>query len=638
MSQYSEPDSGRSRSRRSSSRDHASTGSEPRRRRSGSSGGSGSSGTRRRRTRRSKARRVRRILLRVGLGVLAAIVFAGAWVGIRGYLAKGELEAAVPLASRIQNEVIDGDKQGAAASLDTLKLHTRAAAQLTSDPIWRAAEVIPWAGANLTVVRELADIVNEVTVDGIAPVINLAGQLNLSDFKPADNSIAVQPLVDLAPQLAEASTALIHAQTRVTQLDRSGAISLVSGAADQLETVVDKAADAVTTVERATALLPEILGANGARNYLLLIQNPAELRAGGGVPGAMAVLHTDNGRIDLTTQASTRDFSKFEQAVLELPADTRSLYGDITGEYIQNVTLTPQFAISAPLAREMWKRQFGTEVDGVIAVDPVTLSYLLQASGPVTLPDGEKLSSDNAVQVLLSDVYARFPEPADQDLFFASAASAVFSQVLGGDIDPKKMIESLAQAGDEGRVRMWLADAASQDRLEETTLAGLLPMSDSHNQKFGVYFNDATGAKMDFYLDRAITVEQAVCRNDGLMTAVVAVTLTNTAPADAATSLPPYVTANGLFGVPPGNIRTITNVYGPQDAINQGATGDREIGVLTTMDSGFPVSAVELELAPGESATVRYTMLLNASPNARLSVRTTPGINLIETEEGSRTC
>lgn len=592
----------------------------------------------RRRSRRSKARRVKRIALRVGLGILAVVVFAAAWVGIRGYLAKEELEAAVPLASRIQNQVIDGDKQGAAATLDTLKARSGAAAQLTSDPIWRAAEFVPWAGSNLTVVRELADIVNEVTLDGITPVIELAGQLNLSDFKPVDNSIAIQPLVDLAPQLAEASNALANAQSRVRDLERSDTIGPVSAAADQLETVVDKAVNAVTSVERATALLPEILGANGPRNYLLLIQNPAELRAGGGIPGAMAVIHTDNGRIDLAAQGSSSDFSHFPSPVLELPLETRGLYGDITGEYIQDVTLTPQFTISAPLAREMWRLQFGTEVDGVIAVDPITLAYLLQASGPVTLPGGEQLTADNAVQVLLSDVYARFPNPDDQDLFFAAAASAVFSQVLGGDIDPKKMIESLARAGGEGRVLVWSADAASQTRLEETTLAGLLPASDRLNQKFGVYFNDATGAKMDYYLDRQITLEHAVCRNDGLITAVVTVTLTNTAPADAATSLPEYVTGGGGFGVTPGHIRTITAVYGPPDAINQGATSDREIGVHTTMDSGYPVSAVDLELAPGDSATVRYTMLLTADPNTTVTLRNTPGIYPIEIEKASHNC
>ena len=151
-----------------------------------------------------------------------------------------------------------------------------------------------------------------------------------------------------------------------------------------------------------------MLGASGPRNYLLLFQNPAELRATGGIPGAVALVHTENGKISLTQQASSADFPHYTPSVLELPLETRGLYGNIVGEYLQDVTMTPYFPLSGQLAREMWKRQFGTEVDGVLSMDPVTLSYLLRATGPIALPTGDTLTSDNAVKLLLSDVYARY--------------------------------------------------------------------------------------------------------------------------------------------------------------------------------------------------------------------------------------
>lgn len=42
----------------------------------------------------------------------------------------------------------------------------------------------------------------------------------------------------------------------------------------------------MSTLDRAVTLLPGTLGADGARNTLLLFQNPAELRAGAASPCA----------------------------------------------------------------------------------------------------------------------------------------------------------------------------------------------------------------------------------------------------------------------------------------------------------------------------------------------------------------
>ena len=74
----------------------------------------------------------------------------------------------------------------------------------------------------------------------------------------------------------------------------------------------------------------------------------------------------------------------------------------------------------------MWLRETGVDVSGVISLDPVSLSYLLEATGPVALPTGDVLTSENAVDLLLNGVYLRYADPRDQDAFFAAAAGSVF--------------------------------------------------------------------------------------------------------------------------------------------------------------------------------------------------------------------
>lgn len=574
-------------------------------------------------------------------GAALLLVVVTAWVGIRGLLAKGELEAALPLASRIQEQILDGDAEGAAASVEALQGHASSARSLTSDVIWRGVEVVPLLGGNLRVVRELTEVVDELATEGVAPLADLSGRFDASDLRPVDGAIDVQPFADAAPLVSAASDAIAQAQARVHGVRRDDVVEVLRDATDELEASVDEVAAALDTLDGALQLIPSMLGSEGPRNYLVVIQNPAEPRSGGGITSAFALINTDKGRAQLVQQASSSTFPPYDTPVLELPLETRSLYGDVVGEYVQNATLTPQFTLSGQLLQEFWARQFGTRVDGVIAVDPIALSYLLRATGPITLATGDELSADTAVPLLLSEVYERYALPEEQDAFFANAAAAVFSTVLNGSADPGRMLEAFAKAGSEGRILMWLDAEADQKVIADTTLAGGLPLSDSDTTRIGLYVNEAGGTKVGYYLKREITVASAVCRNDGLRSVEVDVTLTNTLTAGQV--LPDYVTAGGLY-VPPGNLRLLVAAYAPPGTINQGVelvandSTAEAIGAHQTTDSDYVVSQVTVELAPQESRTVRFKMLLEADSAGDIAIVPTPGVYLPVTRNVSLLC
>jgi hypothetical protein len=589
---------------------------------------SSSRGGSRKRSRRRQNRARRRVLWTV-LSVLALLVFAAVWVGVRGLMAKDALDQAVPAASALAKQISTGDREGADQSYRTLQSNASDAAALTSDPVWRAVEIIPVLGVNLTAVREAAGIVDDVSRNAIARIVGVSATVGVGEFAPVNGAVQLQPLIDAQPGLAAAAVVVDSADRRAQAIDTDATIGLVTKAVTKLQDTLSEATVVVDTVDRAATLLPSMMGASGDRNYLLLFQNPAELRATGGIPGAVAQLTVSGGAISLTQQASSGDFPMAPSPVAELPLETRALYGDITGQYIQDVNLTPQFPISATLAAEMWRQRFGVQVDGVMSVDPVALSYLLRATGPITLQTGDVLTSDNAVKLLLTDVYSRYPDTRAQDAFFAAAASAVFNAVATGAADPSKMLDALTQAGDEHRLLVWSANPGEQAELAETTIAGALPVSDAKTDRIGVYLNDATGSKMGTHLQTKIDTGRKVCRADGLPQSDVQITLTNTAPADAATSLPEYVTAGGAYGVTPGNIKLIVNIYGVPGSANLGLTRDGvEFAHHSTTDSGYPVSAVEVELAPGQSTTLVSSFLSSERNNARIVIQKTPEVNI----------
>lgn len=560
------------------------------------------------------------------LGIALLLLFVIVWIGLRGFLAQQELNDAMPAASRVKTAIASGDVAAAGRAATDLRNHTRTAAALTSDPVWVTIEAVPWVGPNLTAVRTAAAASDTVAAHVVQPLVAADAAVGLRTVAIANGRIDLAPIIAAQPAVARARTAFTAARAHVAAIDTAAIASPVAAGVDRLREVLGRAAPDVDALDNSVRLLPAMLGAGGPRDYLLAAQNPAELRATGGLIGAVALVHADKGAITLGNQSAGTAIGPWPNSVADVPLSTQGLYGPLVGRYLQDANLTPHFPLAASTAARMWTATYGGTIDGVIAVDPVVLSALLTSTGPVTLPSGDRLTSSNAVKLLLSDVYRRFPEPAQQDAFFASAASAVFDRLSSGHVDARKLVSALAAAGASHRLLIWSVHDADQKILGTTTLAGALPASDLSTAGIGVYFDDATGAKMDYYLSSTVAAGSAVCRADGVPSSVVRVTLTNHAPADAATSLPRYVTGGGTYGVPPGSIRTRVAVYGPTGGLLAATQSDdgTDYATVAGVDQARPVSLFTVELAPGQSKTVTVQFLNKQQTATTLSVVTTP--------------
>ena len=74
--------------------------------------------------------------------------------------------------------------------------------------------------------------------------------------------------------------------------------------------------------------------------------------------------------------------------------------------------------------------------------------------------------------------------------------------------------------------------------------SGGLVGADGTSPVIGLYLNDGSAAKIGYYLSTDVAATSTACRPDGSQAVTVKVTLTNTAPANAA-DLPPYLTGGG---------------------------------------------------------------------------------------------
>ena len=559
---------------------------------------------------------------------MALLLFIVLWVTIRALAARDELVATVPAARAVASAALSGNTASMTSSMADLQQHSDAAASLTSDPIWRMAEVLPIVGDNLTAFRQAAAMVDELADTALPPLQELATTVTIDSLSPVDGRYDLASFAAARPLLSKATHALNVATQRASEIDTSDTIEQIGTGIDQLVDTVNLAKTVVGGLDTAAAVIPDMMGEDAPRSYLLMSLNSSELRAGGGTPGSLAVLTADRGSITVSWETVESALGTLDSPVLPLTEAEHTLYGDSLGTSMRNVTQTPEFSRTAELAAALWKQHSGVAVDGVISVDPVALSYLLSATGPLTV-DGVYLSDRNAPSILLSDAYSRFLTPTRQEKFVSSVTSQVFEALTDGTANPNRLLGAISRGVNEKRIHVWSADAGEEAQLASTPIAGNVTAAPAgatgRPAEFGLYLNDATGANMGFYLRSDIDISSAVCRTDRQPQFDVTAALTSTAPVDAGVLLPASVTGGGHNGVSAGNIKTNVFIYAPDGATAYAVSVDGVDRAFTTaQQDGHSVVGVAVEVAPQQTDTVTVRFLAPRGTSTAVHLTHTP--------------
>ena len=556
--------------------------------------------------------------------------------------------AAASLVPQLKQEILASDAESAAGTAAELRRHTLTARRSADDPFWILGSSLPWIGPNLSAVAEVARSADDVTGLGLIPLLKVYESLDWQALVPSEQGSSLSPVKAAAPTVESAAYAVRASSQRLNDIDSTQLWPQVVGPLRQASDELKEATGALDSAADAAELIPDMLGAEGQRSYLLMIQNNAEARASGGIPGALAVLTLNQGKLSLGAQSSASELGAISPA-LPVDAEQEKIYSTRLGKYMQDTNLTPDFPTAASTAQAMWEKKTGQRVDGVVSIDPVVLSYILQSTGPVALDGPElatvrvsglptELTGNNVVPTLLSDVYAKIQQPKLQDAYFSAVAKKVFEALSNGQGEAKGIISGLSRGVREGRVLVWSSEAHEQSRISKYTLSGSITGVSVSPAQFGVYFNDGTGAKMDFYVKRTVQLVKE-CPADGYEQTTVRITSTNSAPFDAATALPAYVTGGGAFGVPAGTVQTNIVAYGPAQANVESAKVDGQRTPFAPYVHGNrPVGVVAQQLAPGESKTVEFTfgkIVQHTEPNLVVTPSVQPVKDIIVATENA---
>ena len=287
-------------------------------------------------------------------------------------------------------------------------------------------------------------------------------------------------------------------------------------------------------------LLKSILGTEADRFYVIAVQNPAEIRASGGFPGSMGTIRIQDGVL------TVGDFT----SVVNMMAKSTPKGIVITKEEVQlfhhlssindprDADLCPDFErvghIWAMACQEMLRQP----VDGVIAVSPHIVQRLLKSmDGQIELFDGTVLNGDNALKVLLHDIYFAYfgkeyvaNATTVSDELFEEAAKKTLEK-LTGDISVSRLLGYLPvlKTSIEDRTLMvWMKDEQEQALMKRLDCDGGLNQ-DPSKPEAGVYFNMVLASKMGWYILMDTYMEVPTRNEDGSYTYPVTVTFYNIA-------------------------------------------------------------------------------------------------------------
>jgi hypothetical protein len=554
------------------------------------------------------------------------VLFLGVFTVWQALQVRTAFDTVATSMSSAVDRLSEGKTKRAAAALDDGRSAARKAHAYTRGPVWWTASKLPSVGDDITAIRVIAEEARTLTADTLPDLVAGTERFGPDALRPRDGRIDLAPIKEVAPVLERGAQQIGVSADRVDALDTDELNQLLAGPVRDLQDKLGQARAVSAHVADAAELLPTMLGEGRGkgeeRTYLVIFQNNAEIRAQGGMPGAISLITARDGRIEMPFQGRPRDIGSFREPFVRITGEERQLFTPRIAVFPQDTVFVPDFARSSEILKQMWEEVHPERVDGLVSIDPTAMGYLLRGIGPVTLDNGTRLTADNAADYLMGEVYLEVPDNEAQNAIYDETSRKVFDALRSGRGDARAVLAGLAQAAGERRLMLWSADGDEQDRIARTPIAGELPTLASRTPEVGVYLNDSAADKLSYYLDYRVDVLGASCGDQGNQVLDVTVTMRSTVPEG---ELTPSVVGPGIAGQPPGVMRNSVYLYAPVEGRVDSATLDgQDVPTQTLTYRGRQVNAVTLDLQRGQKRVLEYTVRTGPGQTGVPRLITTP--------------
>jgi hypothetical protein len=438
-------------------------------------------------------------------------------------------------------------------------------------------------------------------ITAMTPTFQYFNALETQPVAAADVPKQIVGLLTTArPNLDQAIGKVGKANALLTDIDTNNIDADYRSAIEEAQVKTASLQQAVTVLGTLAQELPDALGFNNPRKYLLLNQNSNEIRATGGFIGSFTILTIYKGQIEKQfVDITQRVDGQNPRSDLELPAPLRSI--SQTGTFgTRDSNWYADFPTSARTFQKLYEEGGGGTMDGIIAVNPTLITSLLNITGPIELPiKQETITADNFVSI--TQEYAEIidnkkenpkeilgelaPIMMERLMALSSADLAKVNEILIGLLNTKEMM-------------IYTRNPKLESVLTTLNFAGVMP-DVVPNQDFLAIVRSNLGGK----------------KSSGSVAAKVVHNVAINLAEDVESTLQFSFTHQGSNEFPDGPNKDYIRIYAPKGSKLIGASGQDDGTQPDVSEEGDKtVFGIWLTTNPGETKTLN----IKYRPNVRI--------------------
>lgn len=350
----------------------------------------------------------------------------------------------------------------------------------------------------------------------------------LSDIR-AGSSTITKNLAVLGDHL---KFSLPHYQTALTELNKvdSDVLPLeYQSAFKEFRVLFKSFASDLENMAKLNGAIQEIFGGQGLRRYLLIFQNPAELRPTGGFAGSFALIDVKDGnlvKMDIPAGGSYDLQGQLSEYVIP---PTPLLLANKRWEF-QDANWWPDFPASAKKMLWFYRHSRSLTADGVIAINADVLNRVLSIIGPVAEQNRDLVISKTNAIATIQDVVEFGPEkktnkPKQILSDLAPLFIESFKKMKTREVLP--MLANLEEALEQKEIQAYFTDAGTQNAVKEFGWSGAVADTNAGQDYLFVVNTNIQGQKSDAKIKQTVS-HQAVVQPDGAILDSVVIYRTHT--------------------------------------------------------------------------------------------------------------
>lgn len=272
-------------------------------------------------------------------------------------------------------------------------------------------------------------------------------------------------------------------------------------------------------------VLPEIVGKNGRKTYLMVFQNSTELRATGGFIGSYAIVHMDGGKL-LDYKINDIYTADGQLKGRVSPPDEILHFLGQPNWYMRDANFAADFPLSAKRLEWFLERETGQSVDGVIAINLGAVQKILSVVGGVKI-DGEKdkITGENFFE---KAEYAAeinfFPGSTQKKDFLGSVGEAILAKVTGaGEKNWMLLGQAFQESLDQKDILFYFNSTAVQSMVIQNGWGGGIRDGiclEDQNDCFMIVESNFGANKSNYFVKRSLSMESTIDKGGGIVSQV----------------------------------------------------------------------------------------------------------------------